>query len=101
MFTSYTDTVDEASAKQAVASVINENDSTSIKSDVPGIWRGKVKPGGEVSRGDVMATIFDPLKGEISNQILSPTGGIVFFSHSGPLVMENEVVFKIIRRLHS
>ena len=41
-----------------------------------------------------------PLEGEVISQILSPAGGIIFFSHNGPLVMEGTVVFKIIKRLH-
>lgn len=33
-------------------------------------------------------------------QIVAPTDGIVFFAHNKPLVLENTVVFKVIRRLH-
>ena len=33
-------------------------------------------------------------------QIVAPTDGIVSFAHNEPLVLENMVVFKVIRRLH-
>ena len=50
--------------------------------------------------GDVMAEIVSPDDGEILSQIQSPTGGIVFFAHTEPLVREETMIYKIIRRLH-
>ena len=40
------------------------------------------------------------MRGYVKSEILSPTDGIVFFAHTAPLVMGNEVVYKIIRRMH-
>lgn len=51
-------------------------------------------------RGEVLASIIDPLEGEVISQILSPTDGIVFFAYHEPTVMEGTIIFKIIRRLH-
>ena len=122
VYTSATDYIDEASARMAVASVLRfltrmgilrytshsgyiasvlrEDDLTNVKNDLPGLYRRHVDPGQEVHRGDVLASIIDPLEGEVISQILSPTDGIVFFAHHAPTVMEGTIIFKIIRRLH-
>lgn len=122
LYTSATSHIDEQSARMAVASVlrfltrmgilrytshsgylasvIREDELTSVKNDLPGIYRRHVEPGQEVHRGDVLASIIDPFEGDTISRILSPTDGIVFFAHSAPTVMEGTIVFKIIRRLH-
>lgn len=122
IYTSETARVDEISARQAVASVLrfltrmgilrytshsgyiasvfHEEELSNVKNDVPGIYRRHVEPGEEVHRGQVLASITDPLEGETISDILSPTDGIIFFAHNAPLVMEGTVIFKIIRRLH-
>lgn len=122
VYTSGTDQIDEPSARMAVASVLRfltrmgmvrytshngyiatvlqESDLASVRTDSAGIYRPHFKPGEEVCRGDVLADILDPYEGEIISQILAPTEGIVFFAHSQPLVMEGGIIFKIIRRLH-
>ena len=122
LYTSATRHLDEASARMAVASVlrfltrmgilrytshsgfiasvIREDDLTSVKNDLPGLYRRHVEPGQEVHRGQELASILDPLEGEVISRVLAPTDGIVYFAHSDPLVMEGTIVFKIIRRLH-
>lgn len=122
VYTCETDQIDEASAKMAVssvlrfltrmgilrytnhsgyiASVVKEDDMCNVKNTVPGIFKRLAEPGNEVSRGDVLAEIIDPLEGEISGRVLSPTDGIIFFAYKSPTVMEQALVFKIIRRLH-
>ena len=83
-----------------IASVLREDDLTNVKNDLPGLYRRHVEPGQEVHRGEVLASIIDPLEGEVISQILSPTDGIVFFAYHEPTVMEGTIIFKIIRRLH-
>lgn len=122
LYTSATRHLDEASARMAVASVlrfltrmgilrytshsgfiasvIREDDLTSVKNDLPGLYQRHVEPGQEVHRGQELASILDPLEGEVISRVLAPTDGIVYFAHSDPLVMEGTIVFKIIRRLH-
>lgn len=122
IYTSATTHIDELSARQAVASVlrfltrmgilrytshsgyiasvIHEEDLANVKTDLPGIFRRYMEPGMEVHRGEVLASIIDPMEGEELSQILAPTDGIVFFAHKEPLVMEGTIIFKIIRRLH-
>lgn len=122
LYTSATTHIDEASARMAVASVlrfltrmgilrytshsgylasvIREDELASVKNDLPGLYRRHAEPGQEVHWGEVLASIIDPLEGEVISRILSPTDGIVFFAHSAPTVMEETIIFKIIRRLH-
>lgn len=122
VYTNATDQIYELSAKHAVvavlrfltrmgiikynshsgyiASVINEDDLKSVKTEAAGIYRRIKNPGDAVERGDVLAEILDPYEGEVISQILSPTDGVIFFAHTSPLVMENVVVYKIIRRIH-
>ncbi len=122
LYTSATDTIDEASAKQAVAavlrfltrmgilrytshsgyiaSVLQEGDMTNVCADGAGIFRRCFQPGDEVRRGDVLAEIVSPDDGELVSSVKSPTDGIVFFAHSQPLVTEETMIYKIIRRLH-
>ena len=73
---------------------------TNVCTDRAGIYRGHFRPGDEVRRGDVLADIVSPDDGECLAQVLSPTGGIVFFAHTDPLVREGTMIYKLIRRLH-
>lgn len=122
VYTNATDRIDENSARQAVSavlrfltktgivqytshsgyvsSVIREDDLENVKTDAAGIYRRIVSEGQEIHRGDVLAVVQDPYEGEIVSRIMAPTAGIVFFAHARPLVMEGDIVFKIIRRLH-
>lgn len=122
VYTNATDRIDEASARQAVASVLRfltrmgilrytshsgyiatvlrEDDLKNVKSHRAGIYKRLVEPGQEVKTGEVLAEVLDPHEGEVVSQILSPARGIVFFAYAKPLVMEGDIVFKIIKRLH-
>lgn len=122
VYTNATESIDETSAKQAVssvlrfltrmgivrynchsgylASVIQEEELQSVKTNEAGLYRSLVSPGYEVHVGDIIGEVIHPYEGEILSQILSPTDGIIFFAHTEPTVMENAVIYKIIRRLH-
>jgi predicted deacylase len=122
VYTSATDRIDEKSAKQAVSSVLRfltrmgiikynchngfiattleEELLMSIRADVSGIYRRFKEPGDEVTFGDILAEVVDPIEGEVISQIIAPSDGIIFFAHGKPLVIENCTVYKLIRRLH-
>lgn len=122
VYTNKTDSIDEQSAQQAVSAIlrflnrmgilrynchggfisstIHEDELMSVVSDVPGIFLRRKNAGEEVQVGDVLAEIIDPLEGEIREQILAPSDGVIFFAHDEPLVMEHSTVFKLIKRLH-
>lgn len=122
LYTNKNDSIDERSAKQAVASilrfltrmgiihyeshsgyishVIKEEGLSNINSMSAGIFRGLVKPGDDVRYGMAMAEIIDPYTGVIRETILAPTDGIVFFAHTSPLIDEGGVAYRLIHRLH-
>lgn len=122
VYTNATDTIDEKSAAQAVssvlrfltrmgiikynchsgyiASIVEEHSLMPIRTERSGIYRKLRNPGDEVRFGDVLAEIVDPLEGEVISQITSPSDGIIFFAHTKPLVMQNCVVYQLIRRMH-
>ena len=123
VYTAETDFIDEESAQQAVsavlrfltrmgilkynchngyiATVINEEELMSVRTNTGGIYRRLCRPGDEVYTGQPLAEILDPYEGYVTSTILSPTDGIIFFTHKKPLATENEVICKIIRRLHN
>ena len=122
LYTAETDFIDEVSARQAVAAVlrfltrmgilkyhshngyistvIQEEELASVRTDAGGIYRRLVHPGDEVRVGTPLAEIVHPYEGHVISTALSPTEGIVFFAHKKPLATENEVICRIIRRLH-
>ena len=122
IYTNSTDLVDARSARQAVssvlrfltrmgnlkynnhsgyiASVINEYDLLPVKTYDAGFYRHLKNPGDPVFHGDLIAQVIDPYEGEVKSEIYSQTDGIVFFAHTAPMVTGNEVVYKIIRRMH-
>lgn len=83
-----------------MGTIINEDDMMSVKSGSAGIFRGVRSVGDEVRRGDVLAQIIHPYEGEVVSEITAPSDGIVFFAHKKPLVIENTLAFKMIKRLH-
>lgn len=123
VYTSATDRIDETSARQAVASVmrflsrmgiikyhghsgyiasvIYEKDLMPVKTKEAGIFRRLKHEGDDVQFGEVVAEIIDPYEGYVKMQIISPTDGVIFFAHNEPLVMENTVVFKIIKKMYN
>ena len=80
--------------------VVNESDLHCVKSYDAGFYKRYKAPGDYVSHGECIAEVVDPYEGYIKSQIISQTDGIVFFAHTAPIVMENEVVYKIIKRMH-
>lgn len=122
LYTNATENIDENSAELGVSAVlrflsrmgiikyrchggymgtiIDEGEMISAKSSGAGIYRKLVSVGDEVSRGDVMAQIIHPYEGTVISEIAAPADGIVFFEHEKPLVTENSLTFKLIKRLH-
>lgn len=122
IYTNSTDHIDEKSAKQAVSAVLRfltrmgiiryqnhsgyissmllEEELTIVKADQGGIYKCLKQPGEEVHMGDVLAEITHPFEGEVISRVIAPTDGTIFFTHTKPLVTENEIVFKIIRHLY-
>lgn len=122
LYTNETETIDENSAQAAVSAVLRflsrmgvikyqshggyiattlqEDNLMSVHAKSGGIYRRIKQPGDEVEQEEPMAEILHPFDGSILEVIKSPANGIVFFAHKSPLVLENSVVYKIIKRLH-
>lgn len=122
VYTSSTDVIDESSASQSVASVlrflkrmgiikfnchngfiasiVEEDALMPIRVDASGIYRKFKNPGDEVKFGDILAEVVDPMEGEVISQILAPSDGVIFFTHTKPLVMQNCIVYQLLRRMH-
>ena len=50
--------------------------------------------------GQELGCVIDPCQGDVRETIFADTEGIVFFSHTEPLVNEGDVVYRLIHRLH-
>ena len=122
VYSATTDTLDGESAKMAVSAVLRfltrmgiiryeshggyisttlkEKDLVSVRADEAGFFRCIVGVNQEVKRGQVLAEIINPMDGNIKAEVLAPTDGIVFFVQNSPLVFQNVVIYKIVRRMH-
>ena len=122
VYTNKNDTIDDKSARQAVASVLRfltrmgiiryeshsgyishvimEKDLTDVHTLSGGIFKGLVSPGEDVRYGHALAEIIDPYEGFVKETLLAPTDGIVFFAHTEPLISEGDIAYRLIHRLH-
>lgn len=120
IYTRETDSIDDNSAKVAIdavlrflnalgfihyrtfggceSDVIQEKGLVKISAPCGGLFRRLFNPGDEIKKGDVIAVITDPLRGEVKNRIISPSDGIIFFSHKSPTVTEHQLCFYIQER---
>lgn len=123
VYTKETSNIDEASANQAVravlrylsrvgvvkytchngflSAVVRESDMVTALTPAGGIFRACKAPGDEVRYGEMLGEILDPFTAERIAPVTSPTTGLVFFAMDKPLVLEHEVAFKLIRRMHN
>ena len=83
-----------------ISTVMEEEKMLSIRSSEAGFFKRYVGTNEEVTRGQKLAEIIDPMTGNTISEVLSPTSGITFFVHDKPLVFQNVVIYKIIRKLH-
>jgi predicted deacylase len=76
--------------------VINDENLCTIRCSRAGIYENNVAAGDEVVKGQLLARIRDAYSGELKQEITSPADGIVFFSHSDPLVYASTAVIKLV-----
>jgi len=122
IYTNKNQEIDDKSARQAVAAmlrflmrmgiiryeshsgyishVILEEDLMNVHASHGGILVREVATGEEVRYGMYLASVIDPLEGNVKEIIKAPTDGIVFFSNTEALVGERDIVFRLIHRLH-
>lgn len=122
VYSSTTDKIDEESANMAVSSVLRfltrmgiikyschggfisttlkESELVSVKADEAGFFKQLVGINQEVKRGQVLAEIINPMDGTVKAEIVAPTDGITFFVQDAPMVFQNVVIYKIIKKMH-
>ncbi|MCD8145369.1 MAG: M14 family metallopeptidase [Oscillospiraceae bacterium] len=120
LYTKETDRIDDESAHEAVmailrfmnrqgwlrypvhsgylSSTIRDEDMVSVLIPTGGIFHRFRNPGDLVRAGEPMAEILSPYDASPLGQVISPVSGTVFFAHRGPLVIEHEVAFDVIRQ---
>lgn len=123
LYTNKNTEIDEESAVQAVAAVLRfltrmgiiryeshsgyishvilEEDLSNIHVNCGGIFRSLVKVGADVRYGNKLAEVIDPYEGSVKETVYAPTDGIVFFRYTEPLIMQNEMAYRLIHRLHA
>lgn len=121
VYTGETESIDVESANQAVAAVLrflsrmgiikyqchggymstnfDEDNLMPVKSCQGGIFLRIKQPGDEVAQGEVMAEILHPYENTVLEEVKAPCNGIVFFAHKSPLVGEDSLLYKVIKRL--
>lgn len=83
-----------------ISTVIEEDDLLSIRADMPGFFRPKVSTNTEVVRGQLLAEVVDSFRGDVISRMVAPTDGIIFYQQIQPMVFQNSVAFKMIKRIH-
>ncbi len=77
--------------------VLDEENLVTITAHHAGIYVRELCAGDRVKAGDVMARILDAYDGHELEVIRSAHDGVVFFSHHRPLVLQNALLYKVIR----
>ena len=83
-----------------ISTLMEEEEMLSIKSDAAGFFRRLKDVNVEVKKGEVLGEIIDPMDGHILNEIVSPVDGIIFYMQDAPLIYQNIVLFRIIKKIH-
>ncbi|MCR4845988.1 MAG: succinylglutamate desuccinylase/aspartoacylase family protein [Eubacterium sp.] len=83
-----------------ISTLMNEEEMTSIKSEAAGFFKRTRNVNVEVRRGDLLAEIIDPMDGHVLSEVRSPVDGIIFYQQDAPLIYQNVVIFRIIKKIH-
>lgn len=118
LYTNATDTIDKESAEEvinAVLSFLNKREIieykchegyiselidgsqlVNVKNSKSGFFVRHAKVNSRVRKGEKLAEIIDPYSGELLDEILSPTCGIVFFHADQPVIYSHTTLYRII-----
>jgi len=122
LYSGGTDMVDETYARIAVSAVLRflsrmgiirynsmggymsenleEDEMESIKSEAAGFLEHRARVSEEVTRGEIIAKIIEPLEGRVLQHVRAPYSGIIFYAQDDPMVYQNVIIYKMIRKLH-
>lgn len=76
--------------------IVDENNMVNVKTTHAGILKRMKTVGELVYANDVIAQISDPYDSTILEEIKSPTDGVIFFMTTTPLVLQNQMLCRII-----
>ncbi|MCR5544516.1 MAG: succinylglutamate desuccinylase/aspartoacylase family protein [Eubacterium sp.] len=83
-----------------ISTVIDEDEMVSIKSEAAGFFRRLKNVNQEIRRGDVIGEIIDPMDGHILSEVKSPCEGIIFYMQDAPLIYQNVILSRVIKKVH-
>lgn len=83
-----------------ISTIVEEDELLTIRSDMPGFFRKKVSTDTEVVRGQLLAEIVDSFRGDVISRLVAPTDGIIFYQQIKPMVFQNSVAFRMIKKIH-
>ena len=83
-----------------ISTVMPEEEMLNIKADDAGFFHQIVGTNEEVKRGQKLADIIDPMDGRVISEVVAPTDGIIFFVQEKPMIYQNVVIYKLIKKLH-
>ena len=84
----------------SISTVMDDDEMLIIKSDAAGFFRRLMNVNSEVKRGDLIGEIIDPMDGHTLSRILAPSDGIIFYMQDAPLVYQNVILLRILRKVH-
>ena len=70
------------------------------KADDAGFFHQIVGTNEEVRKGQTLAYIIDPMDGRVRSEVVAPMDGIVFFAQEQPMIYQNVMIYKMIKKLH-
>lgn len=74
---------------------IDEETLTSVTAHHAGVYVREHVAGDYVKPGEVLAHILHPYDGRVLEEVRCETGGLVFFSHHRPMVLQNALLYRI------
>jgi len=96
-FLSYKNIIHQKVRSGYNSTLIKDKDQVKIRSQTAGFFHQVISANKTVNKGDLLAEILDPSTGKIIKEIKSPINGVVFFAHYKPTVLENTVIYRIIK----
>lgn len=79
------------------STVIHQDNLVPVQAKRAGIFFEEKMERQDVKKGELLAQIVDPHDGSILERVVSPVEGVVFFAQDRPLVLENTLLYTIVK----
>ena len=83
-----------------ISTLMDEEEMVTIKSEAAGFFKRLTNVNREVKRGDVLGEIIDPMDGHVLSEVHSPVDGIIFYMQDAPLIYQNVILARMIKKVH-